>query len=767
MANGVINGQERKFSDQAPAVGGGSSIPTVQFSVGNARVLADFSRTLFGLSSQFEDQLDQQAEAEASKAGAVAGLSGETEEQSYETLRGRAYNKAMLETFVTTMDTQTMVGVERLKQQYYDNPVALEGALNDYLGGKADELEKVAPGAGAAFRARSTARALPAVEAARDTRFKMTQDQAEASIIENEVALLGSIKQNAGGLFSKNPAQSSAASSAVMQSVNEYMRIYDAVDPTTGKPLFDEATKAKVRVNLRDKVLSEATLAWFGNNNNSVDAYLNITDPDFKMNITSFGGYKGKLPAGMRNNNPGNIKYVGQRDAVGPSKNTDQGDAQAVYATAEDGMAAMYNLLMKKYAGGKVTTMQIIAEAGGWTPAINSTAAERNRVTQIAANIARNAGIGVNDDINLGDPQSAKKFMRALMLQEHGKASNLYTDDMIMAAVTGQRKGQSAIGTDLRGQSEVGKDFSLPLAQSMSPQAYENLMQDARQRITFKNTMDDRARVAEERQIKATQEKIANEVSTRIYNAGDKDPVTGEAIKPITGVQIAELARQGLLDQDKAQAFQRALAVEKPDRSDDAVYRELQRRMYAGEDVENDILAAGDKLSKTDGNSLLNKNRELKEQDGGFSKEENFHYQQLDKLLTPDTNMAALDPSRQQRRYDALDEFRRRVKERATSGEKLDDIARDIAGRAAVDLSNLSSDAINKLVLPRFSVADTAKGGRRIDIAASKKNLKSALDTNKITLEQAQEQALLLQQWDEAQRQTDADDAKTAASKRK
>ena len=160
--------------------------------------------------------------------------------------------------------------------------------------------------------------------------------------------------------------------------------------PDANKAEFEKLAKQynkeqdQVRVNLRDKVLSEATLAWFGENNNSVDAYLNITDPDFKMNITSFGGYKGKLPAGMRNNNPGNIKYVGQKDAVGPSKNTDQGDAQAVYATAEDGMAAMYNLLMKKYAGGKVTTMQIIAEAGGWTPAINSTAAEKNRVTQIA-----------------------------------------------------------------------------------------------------------------------------------------------------------------------------------------------------------------------------------------------------------------------------------------------------------------------------------------------------------------------------------------------
>lgn len=134
-----------------------------------------------------------------------------------------------------------------------------------------------------------------------------------------------------------------------------------------------------------------------------------------------------KLPAGMRNNNPGNIKFVGQADAIGPSKNTDQGDPQAVYKTPEAGMSAMYRLLRKKYASGKTTPRQMIAEKNGWTPGN----------LQAAKNVAASAGIGLDDDINLGDPASALKFIRGLVRQEHGPASDAYSDSMIASAITG------------------------------------------------------------------------------------------------------------------------------------------------------------------------------------------------------------------------------------------------------------------------------------------------------------------------------------------
>lgn len=127
------------------------------------------------------------------------------------------------------------------------------------------------------------------------------------------------------------------------------------------------------------------------------------------------------LPAGMRNNNPGNIKFVGQKDALGPSSNKDQGDPQAVYATPEAGVAAMFNLALKKYSGGKTTADSLIAGQNGWTPGNHAA----------AANVAKTMGLSPNDDLNLRDPVMLQKFARALMLQEHGPASKKYSDDMV------------------------------------------------------------------------------------------------------------------------------------------------------------------------------------------------------------------------------------------------------------------------------------------------------------------------------------------------
>jgi len=139
----------------------------------------------------------------------------------------------------------------------------------------------------------------------------------------------------------------------------------------------------------------------------------------------------------MRNNNPGNIKYVGQ-PGTHASQNPDQGDPQAVYASPQAGMEAMYRLLALKYSGGRRTPRQIIADAGGWTPGN----------IQAAENIARSAGIGLDDDIGLNDPARAQKFMRGLLLQEHGEASNQYGDDMLAAAIGGgaQHLGQPQQG---------------------------------------------------------------------------------------------------------------------------------------------------------------------------------------------------------------------------------------------------------------------------------------------------------------------------------
>ena len=136
-------------------------------------------------------------------------------------------------------------------------------------------------------------------------------------------------------------------------------------------------------------------------------------------------------PMGMGNNNPLNIKYVAgapYAGLIGPSSNTDQGDPQMKFSSPEAGWSAGYQLLGRKYGSGMTTPNAIIAGKGGWTPGN----------TQAAANVAKSAGIGPDDDIGFNDPIKAQKFMRALVAQEQGAAASAYPDAMIQTAINGK-----------------------------------------------------------------------------------------------------------------------------------------------------------------------------------------------------------------------------------------------------------------------------------------------------------------------------------------
>ena len=169
-------------------------------------------------------------------------------------------------------------------------------------------------------------------------------------------------------------------------------------------------------------------------------------------------------PMGMGNNNPLNIKYYkgAEKDhpgLLGPSSNTDQGDPQMKFESPEAGWNAAYSLLNKKYTGGMTTANQIIAGKGGWTPGN----------TQAAANVAKAAGLGPDDDINFSDPDKAKAFMRALVTQEQGEAGKAYPDEMIAASIGGKAAPGAAAPV------VAGAPAAAPADQSWASQAWSKL----------------------------------------------------------------------------------------------------------------------------------------------------------------------------------------------------------------------------------------------------------------------------------------------------
>lgn len=152
------------------------------------------------------------------------------------------------------------------------------------------------------------------------------------------------------------------------------------------------------------------------------------------------GTDKNSLPAGMRNNNPGNLMYVpGGYLVQGPSSNLDYGTGgagsgfhQAVYGSALDGMTAAARLAVRKFDAGKTTIREIIAGKGGWTPGY----------TAGAEGVARAAGLGVDQKLDLHDPAQLQAFLRGLVTQEHGPSSKLYSDALIQAAIARQFGGE-------------------------------------------------------------------------------------------------------------------------------------------------------------------------------------------------------------------------------------------------------------------------------------------------------------------------------------
>lgn len=190
---------------------------------------------------------------------------------------------------------------------------------------------------------------------------------------------------------------------------------------------------------------------------------------------TSFKGDT-TLPAGMRNDNPFNIKYVGQANAVGPSQNRDQGDPQAVYASVEAGTAAGFSLMLKKYNNGKTTLNQLIAGNGGWTPGN----------TQAAANVARSMGISPDADLNLRTPEQLAKFGRALIAQEQGAAGAKYSDTMLRSVAEAVLSGKpvaapttAAVAAASDAQVQITAAKLNPTLNDLPPQQFISLVNHA------------------------------------------------------------------------------------------------------------------------------------------------------------------------------------------------------------------------------------------------------------------------------------------------
>lgn len=748
-SNATTRGVPRRIlqgdAPSVPVIGAGS-IPTIQYSTGAARALQQFSRDLFSLSDQFEDQLDAQAEAEATNAGALAGVGGNFELQNYGTIRGRAYNKAAIETFAATLDTNSVLKLSELQQKHWNDPAGLEAAWNNYRQGVSQELSKVSPEQAVAFNNRNAIRGLPAVEQAKDTAYKLTRSQADAALVENEAALRAEIKNVSSDLFSDNPDRSRAAAQAIGQVQADYMNIYRAKDPTTGKPLYTPEEVALAKKAFTDMTMSQAALSWFDEQPDKAGAYLKFVSGDFKIKIDA-------------NNDQVPIVNAARGTRRLPLSQDWYDKARAAAAATGDGI------------GIKITSG---AQAAIGTPGPR-TGSTRHDVDETGKGQTADVVLTVNGrDVRPGDnPELYRKFLGnaaaagftgighydwGVHIGNGSKAAwgpntkaNTLDPDMGEAI----REGWANPIDSKPSSSEVS------FSDTLSPTALNSLDAEMRQRMSFMNTMADRQAEQTKALLSATQAKNAFDFTARVYAAGATDPTTGQPVRVLTREDVIGAVNNGTLKPGDGEAIMKALTQEQPEVSDDGTFRDLQRRVYSGEDIFRQIIDAGSKLSKKDAASLLSLNQsQVRGQQGEFNADQKFYFNTLSDRLGQTGMFDKFDQGKQDRRAQALDEYRRRVMDPANT-DSPSFIADDIASRATSEMASMDRTALAKKVAPRYSVPKAGEPNR-LDLQASAKSLFAAFQAKKITQQQFEIEQQRLVEWGRLQTTIDkaAADAK-------
>lgn len=125
-------------------------------------------------------------------------------------------------------------------------------------------------------------------------------------------------------------------------------------------------------------------------------------------------------PRGIRNNNPGNINYVGQ---TGATRESGPNGRFAVFQTAEQGLSALANQLRLYARRGINTVRDIIAK---WAPP------GENNTQAYIARVSKSLGVSATQSIDVNDPRIMQGLMNAIIRVENGK--NPYSAEQLAAA---------------------------------------------------------------------------------------------------------------------------------------------------------------------------------------------------------------------------------------------------------------------------------------------------------------------------------------------
>jgi preprotein translocase subunit SecE len=120
-------------------------------------------------------------------------------------------------------------------------------------------------------------------------------------------------------------------------------------------------------------------------------------------------GYK-SAPRGIRNNNPGNLNYVGQ---AGATMEGGEGGRFAVFESMQHGVAALYKQLQLYFKRG-INTLSSIVKT--YAPASGN-----NNVDAYISALTKATGKGANEVLDSGDTATIARLMKGIVDHENGK----------------------------------------------------------------------------------------------------------------------------------------------------------------------------------------------------------------------------------------------------------------------------------------------------------------------------------------------------------
>lgn len=192
------------------------------------------------------------------------------------------------------------------------------------------------------------------------------------------------------------------------------MKVVNAVENSKAfKWVMEHTQGARQAVsNAVDNLTSRQSGAWTAAKHAMGQIWNQITGQPYEHGSPDGDGATSDAPRGIRNNNPGNIKFGSFARGMGATGA--DADGFAIFPTPMAGMAAMSNLLGNYAASGIHTIRGAISK---WAPS-----SENNTNAYVSA-VSKNLGISPDANVDLTDPAFRARLMAQISMHENGKSA--------------------------------------------------------------------------------------------------------------------------------------------------------------------------------------------------------------------------------------------------------------------------------------------------------------------------------------------------------